>query len=252
MTLARDTKTAPEEEFDYYVGPLNVDRLDHYSGPLFAVNVGSYDELPPADVWVRNAPRGIPFVVNNHGYAAFTASEPAPLPLGALISGRHVIAGASASLLSAGRLIAIAAGQLGNRDFTVIPLTADDVPVRDRIAEISGARRQVEARLDSISGLSNGWLDGEGVTPTEGAIVAARRLIWLLLIHGADRPRLAPTPEGGVEAEWTAGAREVSVIFEPDGSVYGCAVDVTTGHVSERELSPDDHQAVADFVLGRA
>ena len=73
-----------------------------------------------------------------------------------------------------------------------------------------------------------------------------------MLNHGVSRPRLAPTPDGGVEAEWSRGDHEVSVTFEPTGRLYGNTVDLTTGEMTEPELNPADHQLLADFVLGQA
>jgi hypothetical protein len=230
------TKTPVKETFRSF-GPLNFEVVTH-----------GYHS-PPAVNWLENESVGMSLQRINYEQAVFGASDLGALPLRTIISGWQVNAGASASLQPA-RLIGMVVDQIGTGDFTFIELDADDLSVGDRMREITSARALVESRLDTLSALSSGWLDGDGVTPTPEAVAAARRLIWILLNCGIERPRLAPTPDGGVEAEWSEDHREVSVTFEPDGRLYGNAVDVATGKISEPLLRPDDHRAVADFVLG--
>lgn len=69
----------------------------------------------------------------------------------------------------------------------------------------------IPARLDEFRDMKDGWLEGEGVAPSlEG-------LDWLAT--GFDRyfpddlplPYLYPTPEGGVQAEWSLSENEISL-----------------------------------------
>lgn len=69
----------------------------------------------------------------------------------------------------------------------------------------------IPARLDEFRDMKEGWLEGEGVAPSlEG-------LDWLAA--GFDRyfpdglplPYLYPTPEGGVQAEWSLSENEISL-----------------------------------------
>ena len=69
----------------------------------------------------------------------------------------------------------------------------------------------IPARLDEFRDMKDGWLEGEGVAPSlEG-------LDWLAA--GFDRhfpndlplPYLYPAPEGGVQAEWSLSANEISL-----------------------------------------
>ena len=69
----------------------------------------------------------------------------------------------------------------------------------------------IPARLDEFRDMKDGWLEGEGVAPSlEG-------LDWLAA--GFDRhfpndlplPYLYPTPEGGVQAEWSLSENEISL-----------------------------------------
>jgi hypothetical protein len=244
------TNTALKQSFDYYMGPLNIDPGQDFLGASdeWATETQSYEYFPPAFHWLTGT--SVPVVVTNREFGTLSTGEPGHV-LRAFITGVQVVSGASAASDLVDRVMAIGADAVGGT-LTLIPLTADDAPVRERTRQITGARALVDARLDALSCLSEGWLDGEGVAPTPTAVSVARDLIWILLNHGATRPRVAPTPEGGIEAEWTAGDREVSVTFEPDGSLYGNAVDAATGEITEPELNPANHQAVADFVLGRS
>lgn len=72
----------------------------------------------------------------------------------------------------------------------------------------------VPARLDEFRDMKDGWLEGRGVAPSMDG------LDWLAATfdrHFPDDlplPYLYPTPEGGVEAEWSLGSQ--SIIFEID------------------------------------
>lgn len=230
--------TTPGED-RRYMGPLDVE-----------LEFSSYEEFSPlSKYWLGVGSVGGSFVASDREVGVPGANEAGMLPLRAFISGMHLVLGASASLEPT-RLIAIVGGQISSGAFTITPLDADDVLMGERMTQITGARGLLESRLEALSKLPGGWLDGEGVTPTPVAVEAARHLVWVLLNHGVPRPRIAPTPDGGLEAEWSLADREVSVTFEPDGSLYGNSVDVRTGEITEPELSPADHRKVADFVLG--
>ena len=72
----------------------------------------------------------------------------------------------------------------------------------------------VSDRLDEIRNMKDGWLDGDGAAPCHAG------LDWLASCFERHFPRhlplpyIFPTPEGGVEAEWSIGRH--SVIFEID------------------------------------
>jgi hypothetical protein len=61
----------------------------------------------------------------------------------------------------------------------------------------------LDARLTQIEDLQPGWLDGEGQAPTPAVIRHAYATLADLLRRNVPRPRLYPTPDGGVQAEWT-------------------------------------------------
>ena len=76
----------------------------------------------------------------------------------------------------------------------------------------------VPARLDELRAMQDGWLDGDGKAPSHAG------LDWLSASferHFPDDlplPHLYPTPEGGIEAEWSLGVH--SVIFEIHFDTY--------------------------------
>jgi hypothetical protein len=78
---------------------------------------------------------------------------------------------------------------------------------------------RVLERILSFRELRDGWLNGEGVTPTPAAMTCAGELLASLLnrITWLEPPSIYPTPEGGVQAEWSLGGWAVNVTFEPDG-----------------------------------
>ena len=69
----------------------------------------------------------------------------------------------------------------------------------------------IRSRLDELRRLEDGWLDGDGKAP------GSDELEWLAA--GFDRhypddlplPHLYPTPEGGVQAEWSLSENEISL-----------------------------------------
>lgn len=69
----------------------------------------------------------------------------------------------------------------------------------------------VPARLDEFRAMRDGWLDGEGKAPTQAG------LDWLAASFERNYPddlplpHTYPTPEGGVQMEWTLGAIDISL-----------------------------------------
>lgn len=107
----------------------------------------------------------------------------------------------------------------------------------------------LDDRLDELASLEPGWLDGEGVRPDAVVINRARRILADLMSFEVPRPRVFPTPDGGVQAEWTVGDHEISVTLEPDGKLYAVSVNVASGHTVEPELIADDAEQIAHLLL---
>lgn len=103
----------------------------------------------------------------------------------------------------------------------------------------------LDRRIGELEELPAGWLDGAGAPLTPAAIKNARATLAELLFLDVPRPRIYPTPEGGVQAEWAIGDSEVSITFEPDGSFYSMAVNRESGE--SRELESGDMGGIAQF-----
>ena len=96
----------------------------------------------------------------------------------------------------------------------------------------------IQAQLDELRHLENGWFDGDGLAPSlEG-------LDWLTTQFTADhydalpRPYIFPTPQGCVRAEWSVGHN--SAILEinlEDRSGYWYSRNRLTDIDEERTLN---------------
>ena len=79
----------------------------------------------------------------------------------------------------------------------------------------------LDSRIAELEGLQAGWLDGAGIPPTPAAVKNASITLAELLLLDVPCPRLYPTPDGGVQAEWATGDYEVNVTFEQAGEQQG-------------------------------
>ena len=72
-------------------------------------------------------------------------------------------------------------------------------------------RLDVPAQLDELRNIKDGWLDGKGIAPNH------KDLDWLSGVFeqhypdNATLPYTCPTPEGGIDMEWSVGKREISL-----------------------------------------
>ena len=102
----------------------------------------------------------------------------------------------------------------------------------------------VPAQLSELREMEDGWLDGEGVAPSH------ELLDWL-----SDRfdpwdpdqlalPHVYPTPDGGVQAEWSISGHEISLSVDPatrEGTWH--VLDMGTDSEEERTLDLTDDRA---------
>lgn len=105
-------------------------------------------------------------------------------------------------------------------------------------------------QLEKLKVLQDGWLDGDG-SPLSLDLLA-RVGTWFdeHLSEDTPLPRLYPTPEGGMEAEWLIGRLDISIEFdEAAGVVEWHAMDLDTGKADEKTVDFDDTEALAE--LGR-
>jgi hypothetical protein len=93
----------------------------------------------------------------------------------------------------------------------------------------------LDRRIAELAELQRGWLDGDGAPPAQVALRKASSTLAELLRPDVPHPRIYPTLEGGVQAEWAAGDYEISVTFESDGSSHALAVNRESGDSHELE-----------------
>ncbi|MEA5416521.1 hypothetical protein [Synechococcus sp. BA-132 BA5] len=89
--------------------------------------------------------------------------------------------------------------------------------------------------------LATGWLEGKGAAPTSELLQLVGE--WLAEHQRLDleQPRLYPTPEGGVEAEWRIGRLDLSVEFDPSsGLAEWHQLDLDSGAVVEQRVVLQD------------
>ena len=72
----------------------------------------------------------------------------------------------------------------------------------------------VPARLDEFREMSDGWLEGDGRAPDHAGLDWLSDSFERYYPKGIPLPHTYPTPEGGVEMEWSFGSQ--SVILEID------------------------------------
>lgn len=114
--------------------------------------------------------------------------------------------------------------ELDNKDVFKRVVDVFDI---DLIDDTLGANlKRCRERIQSISGLEDGWHDGEGNRPTQEAVAAAERLL-------SARPGLArgyhifPTEVGGILLEFVHSGWDYSIEIAPNAEIelYGIEVD---------------------------
>ena len=100
--------------------------------------------------------------------------------------------------------------------------------------------RKAERCMELLD-LAPGWLDDIGLPPSRELLELVGE--WLEQHQRKDglQPRLYPTPEGGVEAEWRIGRLDLSVEFDPSsGLAEWHALDLDQGTVDEQRVALQD------------
>lgn len=99
----------------------------------------------------------------------------------------------------------------------------------------------IETRLEALAQLRDGWLDGVGQAPERGALLRLAQAFDEHFTPDLPLPYLYPTAEGGVQAEWTLGAWEVSLeIALPAMAAQYQALNLKTGESHELDLNLAD------------
>ncbi|MGL5864803.1 MAG: hypothetical protein ACRCYX_02875 [Dermatophilaceae bacterium] len=68
-------------------------------------------------------------------------------------------------------------------------------------------------RIDVLAGLEPGWFAEGSEPPSPQALDAAEQLLLACVDAGVGRPGIFPTPEGGVQLEWSTARVELEVVF---------------------------------------
>ena len=66
----------------------------------------------------------------------------------------------------------------------------------------NGRHTRVRERLAELRRLRPGWMDGEGVAPSSGALDVVERALDSHLADLVESPQVFPTLDGGVQLEW--------------------------------------------------
>lgn len=140
--------------------------------------------------------------------------------------------------------------QLQQRRMTVVEEieTVDD----ERAPEL----QKLWDRLKTLEEVPDGWLDGDGRTPTAEVLMFARLVLSRLLVdhRSIPRPKVFPTPDGGLQAEWVLGSWAAEARFSPSSEYIVLeATNADTMQDSEHllepgDVSPDDATALAEWL----
>ena len=118
----------------------------------------------------------------------------------------------------------------------------------------SVATSDIRRRLESLKALKDGWADGTNLPGRwgegHGKAPSPEGLDWLvgqfLARYASDLPcpYLYPTPEGGIQAEWSMGPNEASLEIDLDAHAaeWHC-LNVNTSRADERTVALDDDNA---------
>lgn len=95
----------------------------------------------------------------------------------------------------------------------------------------------IETRLDELAQLQDGWLDGKGSALDGASLMRLAQAFEEGFSPDLPLPHLYPTPQGGVQAEWTLGHWEVSLeITLPSMAADYQAVRTVSGETREQAL----------------
>lgn len=108
---------------------------------------------------------------------------------------------------------------------------------------------ELDKRLNYLGKIEPGWLEGKGTSIDSEILARVKSVLEQALHLHVPRPRLFPTPEGGVQMEWTNASNEVSLTLDPDDTICGIRVNVETGECGEHEFDRISATTIAELVL---
>lgn len=96
--------------------------------------------------------------------------------------------------------------------------------------------------------LAPGWLDGEAVPPTRELLELVGAWLDEHQLQDLEQPRLFPTPEGGLEAEWRIGRLDLSIEFDPSSCLAEWhQLDLDSGAVVEQQAQLQDNPGMREL-----
>lgn len=141
-------------------------------------------------------------------------------------------------------------------------LSLADGVVRQRKGDLAAAHalmlaaRDVPRRIQELQSLRDGWLDGKGVAPSSYGLEWFLAQYQLRYPPDLPEPRLYPTPEGGLRAEWSVGRRELSLditLATRDAAWHRLDLDTDAEHEEPVPLfAPDGWTRLVDLVRAAA
>ena len=102
----------------------------------------------------------------------------------------------------------------------------------------------VEARLEELGNFEPGWLDGEGIVPSQEGLMWFEQKFKEHYGDGLPLPCIFPTVEGGVILQWHIGDTGASVEIEFDTHEgEWCYIDFDSNDTDDRILDLDNPEA---------
>lgn len=132
----------------------------------------------------------------------------------------------------------------------VFDRTSDQLVRFDSVHELMAEDTEESVQdLVAASTVDAGWLDDDGLATDPEVLQRTTALLDAIVLQGVPAPRVFPVPDGGMQAEWTLGDREISVTVEPGGSLYVIAVNVISGDAEDATVADDDVAEVLRLVV---
>jgi len=131
----------------------------------------------------------------------------------------------------------------------LVRITEVDELTPEQSAEQANAL-DIESRLETLAQLGEGWLDDDKGRPIAHDLIERVAAILQDMVDrfGTLRPYLYPTPDGGLQAEWSLPGAEVSVEFTSDGETavfYALMTQTQTDREEEISTLRPDQAAVS-------
>lgn len=98
-------------------------------------------------------------------------------------------------------------------------------------------------RIDQLAEVPEGWMNGAGEAPGDAVRARAREVLARLLVDHPEvpRPKVFPTPDGGLQAEWLFDRVAAEARFSArDGTIEAEAADADSDRAWERVFAAEE------------